>query len=79
MYEYQVLEVLGGELGDETIRVAHWGILGGSLLPILEREEGNEDRLALEPLERNPQVENTYLSDTLELRLDLPVYFAVDR
>jgi hypothetical protein len=78
MYEYQVLEVLGGELGDETVRVAHWGILAGSPQPILEREEGDEDRLALEPLERNPQVENTYLSDTLELRLDLPVYFAVD-
>jgi hypothetical protein len=78
MYEYQVLEVLGGELGDEIVRVAHWGILGGSPQPILEREEGDEHRLALEPLERNPQVENTYLSDTLELRLDLPAYLAVD-
>ena len=23
IYEYEVLEVLGGELGDETVRVAH--------------------------------------------------------
>ena len=78
MYEYEVLEVLAGELGDETVRVAHWAILDGRLQPIVEREVGEKDRLALEPLDRNPQVESTYLSDTLELRLDVPVYLDVD-
>jgi hypothetical protein len=78
MYEYEVLEVLGGELGDETVRVAHWAILDGELEPIAEREAGEEDRLVLEPLDRNPQVENSYLSDTMELRLELPVYLDVD-
>jgi hypothetical protein len=78
MYEYEVLDVLGGELGDETVRVAHWAIFDGRLQPIVEHEVGEKNRLALEPLDRNPQGENTYLSDTLELRLDLPVYLDVD-
>ncbi len=78
MYEYEVLEVLGGELGDETIRVAHWASLDGSLQPIAERKVGEKDRLVLEPLDHNPQVQNIYLSDTLELRLDVPVYLDVD-
>jgi hypothetical protein len=78
MYEYRVLEVVGGELGDETVRVAHWAMLSGRQLPIVEQDVGEEDRLTLEPFDRNPQVENTYLSDTLELRLDLPVYLDVD-
>jgi hypothetical protein len=78
MYEYEVLEVLGGELGDETVRVAHWAALDGSLEPIVERKVGERDRLALEPLDHNPQVQNIYLSDTLELRLDVPVYLDVD-
>ena len=78
IYEYEVLEVLGGELGDETVRVAHWAILGGRLQSIVERKAGDKDRLALEPFDHNPQVQNTYLSDTLELRLDVPVYLDVD-
>ena len=78
MYEYEVLEVLAGELGDETVRVAHWAILGGRLQSTAEREEGEKTLLTLEPFDRNPQVENTYLSDTLELDLDVPVFFDVD-
>jgi len=78
MYEYRVLEVVGGELGDETVRVAHWAMLSGRQLPIVEQDVGEEDRLTLEPFDRNPQVENIYMSDTLELRLDLPVYLDVD-
>jgi hypothetical protein len=78
MYEYEVLEVVGGELGEETVRVAHWAMLSARHLPIVEFEVGEEVRLTLEPLVRNPQVDNTYLSDTLELRLDLPVYLDVD-
>ena len=78
MFEYEVLEVLGGELGDERVRVAHWAILAGKLQSIARRELGEKDRLTFEPFESNPQVENTYLSDTLELRLDLPVYLDVD-
>ncbi len=78
VYEYEVLEVLGGELGDETVRVAHWAILGGSPQSIVERELGARDRLALEPFDYNPQAQNTYLSDTLELRLDVPVYLDLD-
>jgi hypothetical protein len=78
MYEYEVLEVLGGELGDETVRVAHWAILDGRLQSAVEHEVGEENRLTLEPFDDNPQVENTFLSDTLELRLDLPIYLDVD-
>ena len=68
----------GGFIYDETVRVAHWALLSGRQLPIVEQDVGEEDRLTLEPFDRNPQVGNTYLSDTLELRLDLPVYLDVD-
>jgi hypothetical protein len=78
MFEYEVVEVLAGELGDQTIRVAHWGLLRGRRQSTVEREEGEEDRLVLEPFEDNPQVANSYLSDTLPLRLELPVYLDVD-
>jgi hypothetical protein len=78
VYEYEVLEVLSGELGDETIRVAHWAILNGRLQPTVEHEVGEEDRLTLEPFDDNPQVENIYLSDTLGLALEVPVYLDVD-
>ncbi len=77
IYEYEVLEVLGGELGEEIVRVAHWAILDGERQSIVERKVGEEDRLALEPLDSNPQVENTYRSDSLELRLDIPVFLDV--
>jgi hypothetical protein len=78
MYEYEVLEGLAGEVSDETIRVAHWAILAGKLQSAAEREPGEEKRLTLEPFESNPQVANLYLSDTLELDPDLPVYLDVD-
>jgi hypothetical protein len=77
IYEYEVLEVLGGELGEETVRVAHWAILDGERQSIVERKVGEEDRLALESLDSNPQVENSYRSDSLELRLDIPVFLDV--
>ncbi len=78
MHEYEVLEVLAGQLGDETVRVAHWAILGGRLQSSAERERGEEDRIALESFDRNPQVENIYLSDTLEIDLDVPVFLDVE-
>ena len=78
MYEYEALEVVGGELGEEIVRVAHWAMLSGRELPAVEHDVGNEYRLTLESFADNPQVENTYLSDTLELDLELPVYLDVD-
>ncbi len=78
MFEYQVLEVLAGELGDERIRVAHWAVLNGGRQSTVKHEVGEEDRLLLEPFDRNPQVENTYLSDTLDIQPSLPVYLDVD-
>jgi hypothetical protein len=76
MYEYEVLEVLEGEVSDETIRVARWAILAScSRWRSTSREE---ERLTLEPFESNPQVANLYLSDTLELDPELPVYLDVD-
>jgi hypothetical protein len=78
MYEYEVLEVLAGELGDQTVRVAHWAILGSHRQSAAERELGEEDRLTLEPFDRNPQVAETYLSDTLALAPDVPVFLDLD-
>ena len=45
MFEYEVLEVLAGELGDERIRIARWAILNGGRQSAVKHEMGEEDRL----------------------------------
>ena len=75
--EYDVLDVKRGELGDDRIRVAHYAVQGGAaretpgpgLDPILE--------LDLEPFDENPQVQDIYQADDLELDLDVPLYLDV--
>jgi hypothetical protein len=75
--EYDVLEVKRGELGDDRIRVAHYAVQGGAareipgpgLDPILE--------LDLELFEENPQVQDIYQADDLDLDLDVQLYLDV--
>jgi hypothetical protein len=79
VYEYEVLEVVGGSLDGETVRVAHTAILDRQLLPILERRPGSVEQLLLEPFSDNPQVESWFISDTLEPDYSIPLYFDVGR
>jgi hypothetical protein len=75
--EYDVLEEKRGELGDDRIRVAHYAVQGGAareipgpgLDPILE--------LDLELFEENPQVQDIYQADDLDLDLDVQLYLDV--
>jgi len=77
LHEYDVLDVRQGELGEDRIRVAHYAVQGGlareiagpGLDPILE--------LQLESFDENPQVQDIYQADDLELDLDVPLYLDV--
>ncbi|MDY7094751.1 MAG: LamG-like jellyroll fold domain-containing protein [Acidobacteriota bacterium] len=79
VYEYEVLEVLGGSFDGERVRVAHTAILDRQLLPILRREPGSTTQLLLEPFGDNPQVESWFISDTLEPDYSIPLYYDVGR
>ncbi len=76
VYEYEVEEVLAGEVPD-VIRVAHWAILDGETLSVTEWQVGRTVELTLEPFEANRQLEPLYLSDTLQGGEGLTVYHAV--
>jgi hypothetical protein len=68
LFEYQVE-------GGERVRVAHWVLWKGELLPVAERQVGQLYALILEPWSRNPQVEGLFLSDTLEEDYLRPVFY----
>jgi hypothetical protein len=78
LHEYEVLRVLDGTLDASRVRVAHWAILDGTPLPgPAAHAPGAELRLALEPWAENPQVHALYLSDTLDLDPQVPVFLDV--
>jgi len=71
--EYVVLQ---GALEGKTVRVAHWAILDGTDQDVLARV-GKKRKLVLERWRDNPQVESTFLSDTLEPSLEVPLFLDV--
>ncbi|MDH3685432.1 MAG: hypothetical protein OEP95_04360 [Myxococcales bacterium] len=73
LHEYVVLQ---GALEGETVRVAHWAILDGTDQDVKNRV-GKKRKLVLERWEHNPQVESTFVSDTLEPSLDVPLFLDV--
>jgi hypothetical protein len=77
VYEYQVDEVVDGEVGSEILRVAHWVILDGETLPVAAARRGTAVRLILEPFADNPQLDSHYLSQTLEPGGDPGLFYAV--
>lgn len=79
VYEYQVLEVVGGRYDRRRVRVAHPAILDRQPLPVLRREPGSEHQLLLEPFAANPQVESWFVSDTLDENYGLPLFYDVGR
>lgn len=60
--EYEVLEVIEGELEDTHILVAHWVILDGETLNTARREEGDLFTMTLEPYDDRPDLEGERLS-----------------
>jgi hypothetical protein len=75
--EYEVPEKRRAQLGFERVRVAHWAILDGMSQQVPAQAGGPPVALEIEPWERHPRLESTYLSDTLELDLDVPLYVDV--
>jgi len=75
--EYEVPEKRRAQLGFERVRVAHWAILDGLSQQVPTQAGGPPIALEIEPWERHPRLESTYLSDTLEPDLDVPLYVDV--
>jgi hypothetical protein len=73
--EYKVEKVLQGTCKLQTIRVAHWAILGGEELKKPTATPGTISTFSLVPFEQNPQLESTYISDTLDPDPDIPIYY----
>ncbi|MEE8138342.1 MAG: LamG-like jellyroll fold domain-containing protein, partial [Thermoanaerobaculia bacterium] len=78
VYEYDVLEVLEGDLAAERIRVAHWAILDGRILPMARAAKDSIFILTLEPFRANPQLASLYRSETLEPAATSPLLYAPD-
>jgi hypothetical protein len=78
VHEYEVLDVLSGELGEPVVRVVHWALLNGARLPVADAAPGGREQLVLERLQDNPQVQAIYLADDLELDPDVPVFLDVN-
>jgi hypothetical protein len=77
MEEYAVRAVLSGALEAKRIRVARWAILGRKELDLAPVGTTQPTPLSLEALADNPQLDSIYLSDTLDLALDVPLFHAV--
>ena len=79
VYEYEVQQVLEGELDARRILVAHWATLDGR--PVLRtrglRTRGNY-RLTIEPFDAHPELAGEERNDETG-GLDLPVFYDVDR
>lgn len=75
--EYQVVEVLDGEIEDPVILVAHWAILNGEALVLAERTEGDIYELRLDAFDNRPELEGERLSmDSGNILL--PMYYNVE-
>jgi len=77
IYEYRVDKVVLGPVSAGTIRVAHWGIYDRLDQVVLYDQPGKKrNSFMLLPFDRaGATVEQAKTSDTLEVDLDVPVYF----
>ncbi len=78
------VEVTGGAGEGELARgrrvfVADWAILDGKTQPGARAKAGQKLDVTLEPFAAQPQLESTYLAETLEMDLDAPLYYNVGR
>jgi hypothetical protein len=73
LHEYEVLQ---GALEGQTVRVAHWAILDGEAQSV-KTHLGGKRKLVLERWEDNPQIESTFVSDTLDQSLAVPIFLDV--
>lgn len=68
----------GAPAAGSLVRVAHWALLDGVPVPDTSaRRVGDVGWIELEPFGQQPQARALFLSDELELKLDLPVFLDV--
>lgn len=77
VYEWEVLRVIDGELGQDRVRVAHWTVLGGISQPVASLRPGFELELELAHMADHEQAAGAVLSDDLELDADLSLFLDV--
>jgi len=77
VHEYDVLDVRRGELGEDRIRVAHYAVQSGVARDIAGPGIDPIVELELESFDENPQVQDIYQADDLELDLDVPLYLDI--
>ncbi len=80
--EYRVLRAQGeaAPAPGSRVRVTHWALLDGSPVPeIAALRPGATVRLDLEPFAEQPQLQPIFLSDELEMDLDVPVFHDCSR
>jgi hypothetical protein len=75
--EYEVPEKRRGKVGADRVRVAHWAVLDGLAQPVPGTSSGGPVSLELEPWERHPRLESTYLSNILDVDAAVPLYLDV--
>lgn len=78
VFDYEVVEVLDGDPGASRLRVAHWSILEGEVLPINRRRTGETYRLLLERFDRNPQLDSLFVAEAEPVRAEAPLFYAPD-
>ena len=79
MNEYVLGEKKRKKLGIDRLRVAHWAILDGDTRRVPQRVGTRGVKLVLEPWDRYPRLDAVYLSDTLPIDSDVPLYVDVSR
>jgi hypothetical protein len=72
--EYEVPATRREKVGAERVRVAHWAVLDGRAQPVPSAPAAGPLWLELEPWERHPRLESTYVSDTLDVDPEIPLY-----
>lgn len=75
--EYEVPEARRAKLGAERVRVAHWAVLDGQPQALPAGSPGARVPLELEPFDRHPHLESTYLSSTLDVDPAVPLFVDV--
>lgn len=76
--EYDVVKIVDGNYAPSKIRVAHWAIRDGKVLPDAQRTVGTAARLSVERYDAHPELEGERLITDLGAS-DLALYYDVSR
>ncbi len=78
VYEYEVEEVLEGEVNGPILRVVHRVLADGEALPVSRRTVSQTYEMTVEPFFDHPELESLFLSDALPKRPEVPLVFSAE-